>query len=80
MFEHAKRVQVVAQAIYVEEREAGSPHFDALAMASAACVEVAVRMTLQTCDMSREEFLFAVGEHFDLVQADLNEKRKREAH
>lgn len=72
---YAQQVQALANAIYAVERGEGVEHLEAMAMVSAALVETATRLTLDCCEMKKADFLFAVGEHFDLVAADLAMQR-----
>jgi hypothetical protein len=76
---YAQQAQALANAIYAVERGEGAEHLEAVAVACAALVETATRVTLDCCAMSKAEFLFAVGEHFDLVAADLDKRRAEDA-
>ena len=75
MSRYVRQVETVVNAIYAVERGEGTVHLEAVAVACAALVETATRVTLDCCAMSKADFLFAVGEHFDLVAADLAKHR-----
>lgn len=78
MFEYAGRVSRLAMTICEEELTRGEPRVDAAAMASAACIEVSLRIAFSVCGaFDRAAYLQAVGEHYDLVAAD--EKWRSEA-